>query len=78
MDFTDPKRKRTPKASVKAYKRITSTNNIDWKYFPTPDVWIPAPGETRREYLTSGSAEVFACFNPFFITFALLRLLLRN
>lgn len=75
MDFNDPKRKRTPKASAKAYKRIASSYTIDWKYFPTPDVWIPAPGDAQREYQKSNAAVLY--FSPLIISFALLRILIR-
>lgn len=57
VDFTDPKRKRTPKASAKAYAHITHTYTIDWNHFPTPDVWIGAPGDLKINAYQSSAAQ---------------------
>lgn len=56
VDFNDPNRKRTPKASAKAYARITKTNTIDWNHIPTPDVWISPLATTDNTNNTSAAS----------------------
>lgn len=59
VDFNDPKRTRTPKASALAYARIASTNQIDWNYRPkVKDI-------SRVERHSANSAMITNRFNLF-------------
>ncbi|XP_065075628.1 myrosinase 1-like [Ochlerotatus camptorhynchus] len=47
VDFKNPNRTRTPKASAKVYANIVQTHRIDWSYRPKPEVMIKAPSPYR-------------------------------
>ncbi|XP_063708613.1 myrosinase 1-like [Culicoides brevitarsis] len=44
VDYNDPKRPRYAKASARAYAEIVKTGQINWNFWPDPEIYIPAPG----------------------------------
>lgn len=56
VDFNDPNRKRTAKASAKAYSRIAKTNVVDWNHIPTPDVWISPKSDSSTQNTAAQTA----------------------